>query len=39
LEEKYVDKEKEKESRVNQVEELHLLFSAQKEKVKNYNPN
>ena len=33
LEEKYVDMEKDKESRVNQVEELHLLLLAQKEKV------
>jgi len=33
LEEKYVDIEKDKESIVNQVEELHLLFLAQKEKV------
>jgi len=32
FEEKYVDMEKEKESRVNQVEELHLLLLAQKEK-------
>jgi len=33
LEEKYIDMEKDKESRVNQVEELHLLLLAQKEKV------
>jgi len=33
FEEKYVDMEKYKESRVNQVEELHLLLLAQKEKV------
>jgi len=33
LEEKYVDMEKGKESRVNQVEELHLFLLAQKEKV------
>jgi len=33
LEEKYVDMEKDKESRVNQVEELHLFLLAQKEKV------
>jgi len=33
LEEKYVGMEKEKERRVNQVEELHLLLLAQKEKV------
>ena len=33
LEEKYVDMEIEKKSRVNQVEELHLLLLAQKEKV------
>jgi len=36
LEEKYVDMEKEKESTVNQVEELHLLFLAQKEKVNEF---
>jgi len=33
LEEKYVNMEKDKESRVNQVEELHLLLLAQKGKV------
>ena len=33
---KYVDVEKEKESRVNQVEELHLLLLAQKEKVNEF---
>jgi len=36
LEEKYVDMEKEKESRFNQVEELHLLLLAQKEKVNEF---
>ena len=30
LEENYVDMEKNKETRVNQVEELHLLLLAQK---------
>ena len=33
LEEKFVDMEKDKESRVKQVEELHLLLLVQKEKV------
>jgi len=33
LEEKYVDMEKDKESKVNQVEELHLILLTQKEKV------
>jgi len=33
LEEKYVDMEKDKEARFNQVEELRLLLLAQKEKV------
>jgi len=36
LEERYVDMEKEKESRVNQVEELHFLLLAQKEKVNEF---
>jgi len=39
LEEKYVDIEKDKESKVNQVEELHLFLLAQKEKVNELNPN
>jgi len=38
LEEKYVDMEKDKESRVNQVEELHLLLLEQKEKVNELQP-
>jgi len=33
---KYVDMEKEKESRVNQVEELHLLILAQNEKLNKF---
>ena len=33
LEEKYVDMEKDKETIVNQVEELHLLLLTQNEKV------
>ncbi|WVY99093.1 hypothetical protein V8G54_031244 [Vigna mungo] len=36
LEEKYADMEKDKESRVSQVEELHLLLLAQKEKHANH---
>ncbi|KAE9589032.1 hypothetical protein Lal_00000350 [Lupinus albus] len=36
LEEKYSDAEKDRESRVNQVEELHVLLLAQKEKHANH---
>ncbi|ESW15293.1 hypothetical protein PHAVU_007G060600 [Phaseolus vulgaris] len=36
LEEKYADMEKDKESRVSQVQELHLLLLAQKEKHANH---
>jgi len=36
LKEKYVDMEKDKESKINQVEELHLLLLSQKEKVNEF---